>query len=891
MDILAASTLLDPAAFTMIDETPSDSDAPPSGRHLAHFELEEVIGRGGMGVVYRGRDTRLDRPVAVKLLPEAFETDPERRARFLREARAAARVNHPNIATLYEVGEAEWTPEGGPPRPVIYLAMEYVEGRDLGGELVRREGGGDEEDRTGLELGRALDYAVQIAGALAAAHEKGVVHRDLKPQNVRITPEGRVKILDFGLAKLIQEGSRVADMEEAFRTTQGAIVGTAPYMAPEQLHDSDSVDARSDLFSFGVVLYQMLTGELPYEATRLVDYVKALGKQTPKPLSQVNPTVPPELQEVVSRLLEPEPRNRYASAVEVREDLTAIARRTDAGLVELPRRDSLISEMFEPLKRPWAGWLLAVLFLAVLAGGLWWNQRASQPATVAAEPVKTVQLPPFENLAGGEHAAVCKGLRLALANEFQEVPVVVQTEGDAAGARFRLDGSCLRLSDERVSVLLNLVDTESGVQLWSRQFDGGPGRVLPEMVWRSAEALGVVVSPRVRERLDHNPYPAAETLTHYFRGLERQDRFEDEAALEQAVAEFELALRREPEFAHAWVGKSEALRRLARRRGDAEMKQEAEGAVRRAVELDPELPGARLALAKLLRDEGRFEEARAEIEELLELQPRNPEFYLQKAIVQYRAGDAEKASLVLQAGLKRSGLPPSNVGRYWNQLGAYLMERADFDSAREAFGKALGTASQSIALGNLMGLEIRAGHRPEAVEYFEAMPLQDRTWKNFLNLGTAFFFAGEYSKAVELYEGAVALQPTEPMTHANWGDAKWMMGDRESAREAYREAAELITEKLAVSPNNRQLMIRESLYLAKSGACPSALAHLDRLRASGEGSPSDQLYFAKITASCGENKEAAQLVRGLVTEGKYTREQLCGELELQEVCALLAEVL
>jgi serine/threonine protein kinase len=443
----------------------SEPDTTPPQR-LAHFELLEEIGRGGMGIVYRARDVRLGRQVAIKLLPAAFSTDSDRRSRLLREARAAAQLNHPNIATLYEVGEAEWTPPAGEdelggdgPRRVVFLAMEYVQGEDLGPRLE-----GD-----GLSLQQTLDFGIQISDGLAAAHAAGVIHRDLKPQNLRITPDGRIKILDFGLAKLVQEGSVV---DEPMLTAHGAIVGTAPYMAPEQLQGASEVDSRCDLFSFGVVLYQMLTGRLPFNAPRLVDYVKALTHQTPDPPSHSNPEVSPQLEQVVERLLAKEPADRYPSALDVGRDLKDIARGRPIEPPPSTTRpgDSIFSEVLQPFRRPWMGWALGALFLAALVGVWWGSSRPASEGPAASEPVKMVYMPLFENVSGdAEKDPICRGLGLALANSFQEVPVLVvqdQKKAEDLGVRMQLRGSCQRFGDEDAAVLLDLIDLETGILVW-----------------------------------------------------------------------------------------------------------------------------------------------------------------------------------------------------------------------------------------------------------------------------------------------------------------------------------------------------------------------------------------------------------------------------------------
>jgi len=244
------------------------------GTTLGHYRIVEKIGAGGMGEVYRAHDERLDRDVAIKVLPAEVSDDPDRLARFEREAKAVAALNHPNIVTLHTIEEADGH---------RFITMEYVTGHTLA-ELIPRDG---------MALTRVLETAIPLAGALAAAHEKGVIHRDLKPSNVMVDDEGRVKILDFGLAKLRPEPSSTDGSEVMTETLtrEGHVMGTLPYMPPEQLR-GERVDARADLYSFGVMLYEMATGDRPFAGDTSADLASAILMDTPRPLEELRPDLP-----------------------------------------------------------------------------------------------------------------------------------------------------------------------------------------------------------------------------------------------------------------------------------------------------------------------------------------------------------------------------------------------------------------------------------------------------------------------------------------------------------------------------------------------------------------------------------------------------------------------
>ena len=285
------------------------------GSRFNHYQILSRLGRGGMGEVYLATDTRLDRKVAIKLLPAEFISDPDRVGRFKQEARAASALNHPNILTIYEIGQAD---------SLHFIATEFV-----GGVTLR-------ERMTGatMSVGETLAVALQVASALAAAHEAGIIHRDIKPENVMLRPDGLVKVLDFGVAKLSERPAASSASEADSRapatvplsTQPGGVIGTVHYMSPEQAC-GQKIDARSDIFSLGVVLYEMLAGHRPFEGATLTDVVTALLTSNPVPLSQARLDVPPELERIVSRCLEKGPDARCGSAAELRVELQRLQRK------------------------------------------------------------------------------------------------------------------------------------------------------------------------------------------------------------------------------------------------------------------------------------------------------------------------------------------------------------------------------------------------------------------------------------------------------------------------------------------------------------------------------------------------------------------------------------
>jgi serine/threonine protein kinase len=328
---------------------------PPSiGQTLKHYRLDGVIGEGGMGVVYRAQDLKLQRPVALKLLPTALTADVERRKRFLLEARAAARISHPAIAQVFDVDEHDGT---------FFIAMELVEGKTIRELIQNRQ----------LDLLGAIDVALQVSAGLAKAHEAGIIHRDIKPANVIQTPEGHVKILDFGLAKLLDtDGGTSAftggGLSTLTQTQIGTVKGTPAYMSPEQIK-GEPVGARSDLFSLGAMMFEMVTGMMPFQRNSPTEMMHAIAFDKTPTMQAIQPNLPVDIQRIVARCLKKNPADRYPDARALMEDLRTLRRKIESGQVKPPsfkeRATDALSRIkdLKPSEYAWmAGGALALAF-------------------------------------------------------------------------------------------------------------------------------------------------------------------------------------------------------------------------------------------------------------------------------------------------------------------------------------------------------------------------------------------------------------------------------------------------------------------------------------------------------------------------------------------------
>jgi serine/threonine protein kinase/tetratricopeptide (TPR) repeat protein len=668
---------------------------------LGPYEIIAPLGAGGMGEVYRARDTRLKRDIAIKVLPTEVASSPERLARLEREATTVAGLNHPNIVVLHSIEEVEGT---------RFLTMELVDGHSLDQSVTPG----------GLPTARVVELGIAMADALAAAHEKGVIHRDLKPANVMLTKDGRVKVLDFGLAKPATSDSNTGLTEAATMTMplsdEGHVAGTVPYMAPEQVR-GESVDARSDLFALGVVLYELAAGKRPFEGATHADISSAILRDAPKPLASMRRDLPADLDRIVSRCLEKSPRERIQSALDVGNELRRLRR-------EMERSES------EARAKPADEKVASIAVLPFV------NRSASADDEYFSDGLADELL---------NVLAKIRGLRVAArtsAFHFKGKDTTIAEVGRALSVAAVLEGS-VRKAGNRVRISVQLVKVSDGYHLWSETYD----RTLEDIFAVQDDIAQSVVkelrttllgeepdsdtSGRVKAEVSKAAKGRATDLEVnrlYLQARHFLDR-DTPDDLTKAIEYLKEALERDPEFGLAWslLGAAhtrEADKGLVPARVGYGRAREA---VERALTLEPDLAEGHAHMAWIQKNfDWDWSGAQSSFARALELAPHNPIALRRAGTLAWTLGRMEEGFELTRRALEQD---PLSAHAYSN-LGGALQDANRLAESEAAFRKALELAPQKAGVhaGLAMTL-LERGRREEALT--EATREQDegsRLW-------------------------------------------------------------------------------------------------------------------------------------------------------------------
>ena len=770
-----------------------------------------------MGVVWLAEDTRLGRKVALKTVKSADADTATGRQRLMREARAAAALNHPHIAAVHDVLDVDGK---------VIVVFEYVEGDTLSARMQRAR----------MSVADAVEIAWQLADALAAAHAQGVVHRDLKPTNVVIGPDGRAKVLDFGIARVVPAGG---DPSSASGTVSAGLVGTPGYAAPEQYLSRD-VDGRADLYALGVMLFEMITARRPFPGVDAVAIASAVFRDPAPKLSAFDgPAVPPALAALVARLLEREPTRRPGSGDEV---LVALSPLRDAESSPLARRTAVLRRRVPTSVIVLAATALGVAVMVV--GRAQWGSRAAGPES----PVVAVL--PLTNMSGdAANDYLGAGLAESLITSLASAPRVIvlsrsaveesrQQNPDRASFVRALDASYLvtgtvQAVADQLRVTLNLERPDASVA-WGRTVEG-PTSDLFTLQSDLAAALSEALddeSPSRERRRPAAPSTASDTAQlAYWKGRAHFERRDLAGNVQAALQEFERAIAADPTFAVGHAGLAEAQWQMYVQTNDKQWAERAVESTERALQLEPDRPNVVYTAAMTQYRSGHYDNALQRLDRVLALQPTSEDAIRLKGTVLMRLGRVDEGL----AEFNRAAAIRPNAVTLYTDKGLALYSASRFGDALEAFEKAIALSpSSSVSLARAGAAAQAMGEDDKALAFYEkANSIQPRA-ETFSSMGTIYYGRGDFERAASAYEGALLIRPLCAITNRNLGDAYRRLGRQAEARRAYQQAVRLAEAEVAVSPGDARAIARLAVYQAKAGddaAARRSLADATRLAA------------------------------------------------------------
>jgi len=808
------------------------------------YRLQRSLGAGGMGAVYQAWDNHLGLSIAIKVVRPDVTPDAESardfEQRFKQELLLARQVSHRNVLRIHDLGETNG---------VKYITMSYVEGRDLAALL----------NSGPIPAARARDLARQLASGLAAAHDAGIVHHDLKPQNILIGPGDHLYISDFGLAKSL-EASTVG------LTRPGEFLGTPRYVAPEQL-SGGPLDHRVDIYALGLILYEVLTGAAAFEAPSAIELMMVRVHERPKPPRERVPGIPEDLDAIVMRCLERDPAARYQDAHDIEADLgSGSMSRPATGPVQ-PRPRSRLS----PLLLGAAAILLAAAVTVTFAVRGWLGNRDGTPSAPST-PVLRIAVLPFTVV--GDAAAlapIATGVNEALTSKLfalKNVAVSADTAvqraskkdtpaaiGAEIGANLLVSGSVQGASD-RLRITARLKDIAANRDIWSKDVDGVPADLLAledQLYGDLLQHLPVKATDAEIARMVTHPTENIDAYAAYLKGRQAMRGEQNMANVQAAIADYHEALSKDPNFALAYAGIADSSLRMYRATKEPRWADEALSAAQQADTLDDKLVEVHVALGNVYQATGKTAASVVELQKATELAPNSDDAFRRLGRAYLSTGRGEQA---VQAYRRAVAVNPY----HWvnsDTLGAALLQLGRYDEAIAAFAKVIELAPNNVNGYNDIGAAyLRTARFPDAIAAFKkALTLQEIP-NTYTNLGIAYADAGQFSEAVPMFEKAAAMQPGAEVFAGNLADGYRWAGERQKASAAYDRAIGLALKALQVNPRDANTKGNLALYYAKKGDPTSARRFMSEARGIDRNS-ADLLYDEAVMSALLGDKDAA----------------------------------
>ncbi len=864
-----------------LEQSGMESGALDSGTRLGSYEILAPLGSGGMGEVYRARDTHLNREVAVKVLSPNFAHEPNLLMRFRREAHVLASLNHPNIVTIYDIGQ-----DGR----IVYIAMELVDGKAL--DEILAAGAMPTRD--------VLDIAKQIGAGLAVAHESGIVHRDLKPKNVMIRKDGLAKILDFGLSKLAPGFPTSASDGTSAATEQGVLLGTIDYMSPEQASGLPT-DFRSDQFSFGSLLYEMVTGKRPFHRETGPQTLAAIIEDEPKPVASLNPKVPAALKTIVHRCMAKKPERRYTSTQELARELNEI--HDSSAAEETTSLSAITGRYLQRLPL----WLEITLVAALVVAGIG-IVAARLPEKVrfwaeSLSPITEKQLVvlPFTNVGNDpQNQGFCDGLveilssKLSQLEQFQRtlrvVPstdvlregiVSVREARQTFGATLAITGSVQR-TENHVRLTINLVDPQTLRQLKSKTIDTEAHdiSVLQDgVVLEVAELLDVKLSSQAKQVLAVGGTTVPSAYEYYMQGRGYLQRYEVAQNVDTAIALFNRALEQDPKYALAEAGLGEAYWRSYEQTKDTQWAEEARKSAAAAIGLNDRLAQVYVTLGMIHTGTGRYEEAVQNLQKALALDPINSDGYRELAKTYQQMGKLKDAeSTYMNAIAVRPGYwgTHNELGGFYYRLGRYAEAEKEFRSVVEL------TPDNARGYSNLGVIAYSQKRYEEAAKMYEKSVAIKPSDSAYSNLGTVYYTLGQYGEAARYYEKAIQINGREWKWWHNLAAAYQWGNEPQKAKAAFQRTVELAEEQRRVNPRDSTLLIRLADAYSNLDQAQHARELLRQALAMAPDAVSDMFQASVVYEQLRDRELALQWIAKAV-KGGYSRDLIEREPTLAQL--------
>jgi tetratricopeptide (TPR) repeat protein/TolB-like protein len=804
---------------------------PLSGTIAGRFVITERLGKGGMGEVYRAEDLRLKRTVALKRLAPALGADPIYRHRFQEEAERVSAFSDSHVASVYDVVDQ---------RDEMILVMEYVEGQTLRSRL-----------RQAISLEEFFGIASQCAEALIAAHDRGFVHCDIKPENIMLTPAGQVKILDFGLAKHLPRSDNSSTIDRA-----GVVSGTPAYMSPEVLL-AQVPDGRADIFSLGVVFYEMLTGQHPFLANSFVATTDRVRHETPAAVTIFNADAPKSLDLLVHKAMAKDPGQRYAKARDLLKDLRTVeAGMMPSGLVPLPAPKARLGARMNRLARS-AGMMGAAAVLAVLG----WKWQGESPSV--AGPVQLAILPFAPNATDPNAKAFSDGLTETVAAKLtqltgsyplQVVPTSeVRTEGVTSAEQARrsfgvnlvLEGS-IHESEDQVRVTYSLVDTNSLRVVNAGAMDGpvtDAFAIEDRVVDGVVSMLGLRIQSNDRVVLAAHGTTDPTAYDQFLRGRGYMLDYQKPENIDSAIASFNRALSLDPKYAQAYAALGEAYwHGYHEGQHPAEWMDKARSACQQAVALGPKLADGYACLGRVAQGMGEYENAVADFQKATALDATSDSAYRGLADAYQKLNKPADAEATYKKAI--SLRPQYWAGYSW--LGVFYWQQGRYADAAKMFQEVT-TLSPDNYRGyyDLGGIYYLQGKYPESVRASEKAVSLRPTVEAYNNLGTTYFAMRKFDDAARGFERGLSLDKSSWLGWGNLGDAYyWAPGKRLQSETAYREAVRLADDRLRVNARDGRVLAYRATYLGMLGHKDEADASLQKALSAAPGDPDVQFRAA-----------------------------------------------